>query len=321
MAYIIYCWIILFAFLPSVNAEEIKLYAHAQSGGIILNARAFARYLPKYLPNTNVVIQVIPGAAGINEANYLYNVSKRDGTEIGTLSPNIPMFGIFGGEHIHYDVSQFNWLGSAVDGRKEPIIVWSNGQMPMISGVEAKIDFDQIHFIKKLLHLDLQEISGYADQTQVRMAFESGEISVVTNSLIGVKAASPDWLTNPKIKPIFQYGGKSEGYPDVPAVSELIKNKDDAKLLHVFELQLILIRSFVAPPMIPQDKLAKLREAFNNIMQDQDYIEDAEKIGLNVSPIGWEQSKNIIQEIVKSDPKIIERLKSFGTSNERYVNE
>src|SRR5215213_9901196 len=49
--------------------------------------RAVARYLPKYLPGMpTVVIKNMPGAGSVTAANHLYNLSPKDGSEIGVIA-------------------------------------------------------------------------------------------------------------------------------------------------------------------------------------------------------------------------------------------
>jgi hypothetical protein len=56
-----------------------------------LYARTFIEHFRKHIPgNPNVILQVMPGAGGVNAANYMYTIAPKDGTMIGTpLSTSI----------------------------------------------------------------------------------------------------------------------------------------------------------------------------------------------------------------------------------------
>jgi tripartite-type tricarboxylate transporter receptor subunit TctC len=68
-------------------------------------------------------------------------------------------------------------------------------------------------------------------------------------------------------------------------VFDLAKTEEDRQILDVHFGQQLLSRPFAAPPNIPADRLAALREAFTKTMQDKEFLADAQKIGLDIDPI------------------------------------
>ena len=52
-------------------------------GGADAYARLMARHLGRHIPGQpTVIVKNMPGAGGLQAANYLYNVSPKDGSEI-----------------------------------------------------------------------------------------------------------------------------------------------------------------------------------------------------------------------------------------------
>ena len=85
---------------------------YSAGGGFDLYARTFASHLGKHIPgNPRVIVQNMPGAGSTNAANYLYNVSPKDGSVIGlTRAPVIaPLVGANGA---NFEATKFTWLGS-----------------------------------------------------------------------------------------------------------------------------------------------------------------------------------------------------------------
>src|SRR5262245_38744606 len=77
-------------------------------------ARLVARHLPKYLPGSpNIVVRNMQGAGSVIAANHLYNVSPKDGSELGVIAGSAAIEPVFGGKSVQFDGQKFTWLGSA----------------------------------------------------------------------------------------------------------------------------------------------------------------------------------------------------------------
>ena len=120
---------------------------YGPGSGYDLYARMVARFIGKHIPgNPSVVVNNMPGAGSVKLANYLYNVAKKDGTEIGATSRGMAFYPLLGGQGTKYDADKFTWLGSANDEvslcvatkksgvtsiedvKKKPLTVGSTGQ-------------------------------------------------------------------------------------------------------------------------------------------------------------------------------------------------
>ena len=266
----------------------------------MIHARVFAQHLQKYT-DQNVVIKVVPGAVGITAANYLYNVSPKDGSEIGTIDSRVFIQGVIKSDTVQYDLKKFGWLGSAVDNRNDPFVVWSKAKTErLIAGSESGFAVNHIKIVNKVLKWDVREVIGYADSNQVRMAFEKDEINLVAYGLTGIRTTVPGWLKDSSIIPKVQYGAGTKRHRDlsqVPTLMELATSEEDRDMINMYEQFLILGRTFSAPPGLPEDKLNYLRGLFDTVMQDPEYRADAAKIGVEVSPVSWIETVKIVNEI------------------------
>ena len=66
-----------------------------------------------------------------------------------------------------------------------------------------------------------------------------------------------------------------------------------------------MARPLAAPPEVPPERLTALRTAFDATMKDPKYIEDAERIGLDVNPLGGEEiAAQIKAEVAKWTPVV-----------------
>src|SRR3954466_8563695 len=82
-------------------------------GGYDVYARALARHFGAHVPgHPNVVVQNVPGAAGLSLANSLFNVSPKDGTVFGTFNRTVPLEPLLEGSKAQFDPLEFSRIGS-----------------------------------------------------------------------------------------------------------------------------------------------------------------------------------------------------------------
>src|SRR5215510_6477405 len=82
-------------------------------GGADTYARLLARHLGRHVPgNPAVVVRNMQGAGSVVAANYVFNVSPKDGTELGLFAGNIVIDPLIGGTQHKYEASAFNWIGA-----------------------------------------------------------------------------------------------------------------------------------------------------------------------------------------------------------------
>lgn len=315
MAQFLYSAIVLVLLAGSTFASDLKIILNNATGGHMINARIVARYLPRYVENINVVFQAMPGANGVIALNYIYNAAPKDGSEIATVDSKSFMQAVVREPNVKYDMTKMEWLGSFVDGRKEPFLFMAKaGSDRLIGGSEASFSVSHIKLINSILKWDIQNISGYTDQAQTKLAFERGEINLVVYSLTGIRTTVPHWLHDTSIMPLVQYGvglNRHPNYPNTPTVAELCKTQEDCDLLQSFEATMTLIRAFVAPPKTDKSRLVLLRSAFTSVMNDPDYRVEAKKAGIEVSPIYWREATVIVKEMANTPLDTVSRLKQF----------
>lgn len=299
----------------SAAATELKIIVHTATGGHYIHANILAKHLGKYLPDTKIVLQPMPGASGAVALNYIANVAKKDGSEISTAHSRAILSGLFKSKDAKYDIGQLEWLGSALDGRREPFVMMvRQDRQKLIGGSDASVEINQFRIIKMLTGWEFDEVTGYKDAPDVKLAFDRGEVTAVVRSLDGIRFAAPDWLSDKNVKPALQFGNgkiRHPSMPDVPTLEEISKQDADMSVLRLFEAYTILARPFVAPPGTDPVRLVELRKAFWAVFNDAEYRADVAKFGVQVSPIDWEECHKIIKQIMSASDITIHKLQGF----------
>lgn len=307
--------LILLMTITQVKANTLTIVMPFNDNPPAITARLLSKYFIKYNEEIKKVdFRIVPGAGGIISANYLHNIAPKDGFTIGTFNKNVPFIGIIGGQNIDFDPSNFVWLGSIDDGRKDSIILLSHKQYDgnLIVGSENVNVASPSTFISKILNWNIKNIQGYKSTTEVRTAFERKEIDAFVNSISGIRVSKPEWIEpNSGYFILFQFGNfvkRHEKLPTIPTLAEMLP-KDKIQNLLAYEQMSFLLRPYVAPPGISEDKQIKLRKMFDLAVNDKNFIREANAVGINVEFISWKEAEEIISNIKKTPKDLLDIIK------------
>jgi tripartite-type tricarboxylate transporter receptor subunit TctC len=141
---------------------------------------------------------------------------------------------------------------------------------------------------------------------------ERGEVMGLGDwSLSNIRSRNPQMLQDGKIRLLMQTGlKKSPDLPDVPLILDFAKSAEDRQVMEVFLSQKVVARPILAPPGIPADRVQALRAAFMATANDPEFIQDAEKSRLEVSPTSGEDVERVVASISRVPPDLMEKLKA-----------
>jgi hypothetical protein len=95
----------------------------------------------------------------------------------------------------------------------------------------------------------------------------------------------------------------------VPSVFKYVKGEDERKVVELVISQQVFQRSYIAPPGLPPEPLATLRSAFDATMSDRQFLEDAEKIRVDVSPLPGAKVQELVQKLYTAPKDIVARAR------------
>jgi len=295
-----------------------------------ISARLVARHIVKYLPGApRSLVQNMPGAGGLTSTNFLYNIAPKDGTTIGGILRSIPQTAYLGDPNIRFDPAKFLWLGSTSSFADDayalfimasrPITSWEDLKRPgkrlMIGavGVDIKLTFSL--FTKEALGLNVDITHGYQGTAQLFLAMQNGEIDGQFNSLSSTKAAQSALWRDKQFRVLVQYGRATRHaeLPDAPTGREIVTNPEDLALLTFVEAPLYMSLPFAAPPGVPAERIAALRAAFDQAHKDPEFLAEAARSELDVSPINGDQVAKLVDDMSKVPPAVVEKFKTIST--------
>jgi tripartite-type tricarboxylate transporter receptor subunit TctC len=312
------------------------IVSYGPGGGYDVYARLLARHMPRHIPgNPAIVVQNMPGAGSLRGANFIYNVAPRDGTAFGTFARNMALLGLIKtNQNVQFDPTKFTWLGSSSSyaGDAYVLLVRKDAKVksveearrpggpPIIIGSTAEgASSDAMGvLLREWLGFNMKVIPGYTDSGVLFLAIERNEIEGRTVGLSAIRANRPEWLKPNglgRVLVVFGRGQRHADFPDAPTARELARSAEDRHLIEVIEIPYALSRPFAAPPDVPADRAKALQDAFAATHKDRAYLAEAEKLGIDVSPIGTDDVLRLIDRIAKTpagELKRIEKLISEG---------
>lgn len=100
--------------------------------------------------------------------------------------------------------------------------------------------------------------------------------------------------------------------PNVPRVIDLAKTDLDRKVIDVgIHGYNPTARPYVLPPGTPKARLEVLRKAFAATMKDPNFLAEAEKSRLDLSPLSGEELEKTVLGIYKAEPEVVAKLKAI----------
>jgi tripartite-type tricarboxylate transporter receptor subunit TctC len=301
------------------KGKQISAYVgFSAGGGYDLYARVLARHMGRHIPgNPQIVPQNMPGAGSLRAANYIAQVAPRDGTAFATMGRASVVAPLFGQGGAQFDPRRFTWLGSAND-EVSVCVVW-NGRSKVtkfedlltqelaVGGTGAAADTDQFpRMINGVLGTKMKIITGYPGGNDVNLAMERGEVDGRCGwSWSSVESTRKVWITGKKITVLMQLSLKKHpDLPDVPLIVDLAKTDEQRQLLKLIFARQPLGRPFLAPPGVPQDRIDTLRKAFMDTMADKDFLAEADKAQLEITPIDGASLQKLVTEVYQTPPAI-----------------
>jgi tripartite-type tricarboxylate transporter receptor subunit TctC len=286
-----------------------------------LYARHLARFMSRYIPgNPTIVPQNMPGAGSQRAAQYIYSVAPKDGSVFGTMSRSMPIEPLLG--DAKFDGRAFTWIGNIANNNSlcamwhtVGIKTWQDViTKPYVLGAQGPgSDLDLFAtLLKNVYGAKVKMVTGYQGGNDVNLAMERREIDGRCGwSWDSIKSTRPHWIREKKIDLMLVFA--LEKSPEIPAEVPLALDKAPSEemrqILRVHLAGQAFGRPFAAPPGIPADRKAALRTAFDATMKDPEFVADAKKAGLEVSPITGAEIDRLLAGIYALSPELIEKAK------------
>ncbi|MGD9714751.1 MAG: hypothetical protein AB7V46_22225, partial [Thermomicrobiales bacterium] len=312
-------------------------------GGIDTVARMFAQSFGEHIAGKPpLIIQNMPGAAGIIAINRLANSAPKDGTAVAYDSW-APLNQVTKLKQLQYDYAKLTMIGALRAGtyvmfaRKDSVpgglnratdivkagnLVYAGQQPTLVLDIHGRLALN-------LLKVEYKYVSGYRSAPAIRIAMERGEANVTTHGLQGYRAGiepryvkqglfvplwyfqrrdpNGDWLVDPSMK----------GMPTLLGTYKALYGKSPSGI-EWDALQLMAdlygsVSNFVwGPPGMDTKAVEPLRKAFYAAASDPKFLAEQDRVfGFRYESVPIDEAQNVVAQLSKVDGKLVEYFKQL----------
>jgi len=296
----------------------------AGGGGYDAYTRSISRYMGKHIPgNPTFVVQNMPGAGGIVAANYLYNVSARDGSELGMTGRASAIEPLMNpaDKSVRFVATKFNWIGTPQQ-EIGILLIWQPSPIKTLDDLKthevtvsstgrAAATSVYPRLMNNMFGTKFKVIEGYKSSQEGLFAMEKGEVAGHSSggSSSAFRNRVDPWLRDGKAKMLLQVSlEKDPAYPDVPLITELAKSEADRQILELVLIQQVMGRPVLAPPGLPADRVKALRDAFDATMKDPEFVAECDKQKLEVNPVGGAHLNELLERVYATPKDVTDRV-------------
>jgi tripartite-type tricarboxylate transporter receptor subunit TctC len=295
-------------------------------GGFDAYARAMARHLSRHIPGKpTVVVQNMPGAGSARAAGYVYAIAPKDGLTIGALNPGGLLGPLFEGTgNASYEANKFIFIGSADSGTR--ICITSDRSavktfadtltkktvMGAAGSGSSSRDYAFLHLHTSDAKFDV--VSGYKGMAEIMLAMERSEVDGVCGfDWSSLNAQRPDLVRDKKVNLLVQVG--LEPHPEldalnVPKIWDYVKGDENRAVTELVVSQQLFGRPYVVAPGTPAAQVTILRDAFDAVTVDPEFIADATRMKLTVDPASGAKVQAVVEKMYAAPKAILEKAKA-----------
>ena len=287
--------------------------------------RLIARHLGKHIPgNPTVVAQNMPGAGSMKAANYVYQVAPKDGTALGVIVESAALEQALGNTAAQYDAAKFTYVGRVATSNNV-FMQWHTSKVQSIADSQkiestlagtgpGSIAETVPRLLNAIIGTKFRLVSGYPASTEACSRWSAARSTAPARP--GRRSSSPSRTgcgrrrsgsscrPSPSVMP---------DLPDAPSLTEYGNTPEDRQVTALYASGSGVGRSLLGPPDIPADRLKVLRDAFNAMVKDPDFVADIKKLNVELDPLPGERVQELITRTLAVPASVRERAKvAFG---------
>jgi hypothetical protein len=286
-------------------------------------SRLLARHMGRHIPGSPSISPInMPGGGGIIAANHVGQVAPKDGTVLTMVSQGLPIDQALQlNPSLRVDMRNFNWVGNLVNAN-QLLVVWHTSGVKTLAQAKTtetligstgagSVSVQLPAFYNNVLGTKFKIILGYQGGQEVDLAMERGEVDGRgTNTYTGYQTSKPQYLSNKLIIPLIQVGLEREPeLPDTPLLLDQPVKTEDRPLLEFMSKAITVGRPVATTPGVPADRVAALRKAFMDTLQDPEFIAEAKQQNAEVRPMTGQVLEATIRELIEAPQSVRDRVK------------
>jgi tripartite-type tricarboxylate transporter receptor subunit TctC len=296
---------------------------NAPGGSFDLYARLVATHLGRFIPGHPAIVpQNMPGAGGMQAANYLTSIAPKDGSVMSVLVPNITLAQVLGMQAVAYDTRKLNWIGRII-ATTSTLFNWHTSATKTLADLKTRETLiastgpvSQAEINSTLLNgvvgTKFKLIRGYRGSGEAALAVERGEADGTLMPWEFLKSQHADWVRDKKISLVTRFVRRPIAErPDVRSVYDLAETAEQTNVLRLFLGSDEMGHPIAMPPGVPRDRVEAVRQALDQMVNDAEFRADAARRQLDLLPGRYDELEKTVSEAFAASPAEIEIARKY----------
>lgn len=294
-------------------------------GGEDLHGRLFARHLGRHIPGEPLfIVRTLPGAGGRRARDYLARQAAPDGLVIGNVTQGLAIEPLLlpASRVVTQDSPRLHWLGS-LRGETGFVIAWTAkdefatpdlfARSLLVGGTMPRDDSVLLaRALNTLIGTQFKIISGYTGTLDLLIAMERGETAGFLAGSGEIKSRLIPWRQNGQARALLQLGQQPDAdFPDVPMALDFAQTAADREALNFIFARQALGAPYAAPATVPAERLAALRRAFDDTMNDDEFLAEALRLDIAVRPLSGGAIETMLTRLAAAPAEMRDRVASL----------
>lgn len=298
------------------KGKTIKwIVPYRPGGGYDEYSRVIAPYMEKYT-GAQIEIMNIPGSGGMRGAVEIFK-APADGLHIGIINGSAMITNELAEiEGADYRVADYNFLGrmvadvrvmvaSTLSGIETFDDLMNNGRPEVIgaTGLGGSTYVDAV-IVASVFGMDQRVVHGFNSSSDIRTSMLRGEVQGMWGSLGSAASGVEDGDHKIILHGERESTGMLEGIPSVFDIAATSADPERAmRILEGWEGLSAVGRPVAAPPGVPEDRLAFLRDAFAKAMNDPEFVASAVEAGRELAFRDGDATARLAKSATDLDPE------------------
>ena len=294
-------------------------------GGFDIYARTIVRHLVRHIPgNPAIVAKNMPGAGSAKAGAHVGTIAPKDGLTIGAVTPGAITGPLLDDKpNTLFPAAKVLWLASANSSTRICVTLENSKIRRFDDMLEHKTvigggsygdaTHDYAYMISKITKARINVIPGYKGTLDTALAMERGEIDGMCGwDWSSAKSQKPEWLRDGKLRLLLQIGAEPDDEltrMGVPTVWPHIKDDVSRKIADLIVSQQAFQRPYFVAEGTPDAAVAILRKAFDDTLRDPQFLAEATKMRIDVSPLPGATVQKLVQAFYGTPKDIVEQAR------------
>jgi tripartite-type tricarboxylate transporter receptor subunit TctC len=283
--------------------------------------RVLAHHMKWHIPgDPDIIVKNMHGAGGNMAAEYMHSQAPRDGSVLFLLTAGALIDPLFSPGRFKYDPREFEYLGTmnqdtrvCLTAASSPVKTFADARAreSIIAGTQpGSSTVDHPLMLNALAGTKFKLVQGYRGTTDVMLAIDRGEAEGMCTVLSSITTMRPRWLTAGEAN-VFMYIAINPAQEvvtyKIPSIFDLV-TAEVRPVMEMIAAPQVFGRPVLLPAGTPAAQVNTLREAFMATMKDPEFLKEADKTDVEISPLDGDSVAALVKKMYLAPRDIVDRM-------------